>query len=82
MIVFFIVPFCPYVLYAQLLATRVTWRWCMWIGLIYNALAFIGIAVSYFPVKYHARVAGARREIIKNIDFIGGLLSIAGFVLL
>lgn len=31
MVTFFIVPFCPYVLYSQLLSVHVTWRWGQWI---------------------------------------------------
>ena len=28
-----VVPFCPYVMYAQLYSTYSTWRWGMWISL-------------------------------------------------
>jgi predicted MFS family arabinose efflux permease len=78
----FILPFAPYVLYAQLLGEHVTWRWSMWLALIYNVVAFVGLAFSYFPHS-HTRAEGVRkRDVAKQVDFFGGFLSTGGIVLL
>jgi hypothetical protein len=92
-----ILPFCPYLLYAQLLSTYHTWRWGIWISLyarvyplvvianmcrMWNGLSFIGIAVLYFP-KSQTRVRGeAAKAILKEIDYTGGFFSIVGLTLL
>ncbi|EXJ70682.1 uncharacterized protein A1O5_05672 [Cladophialophora psammophila CBS 110553] len=76
-----ILPFAPYLLYAQLLAKHSTWRWGMWLCVIWNAVWFTGIAITYFP-KSQTRARGvSRRAVLKRIDYIGGLLSIIGLVL-
>ncbi|KIY02373.1 uncharacterized protein Z520_02511 [Fonsecaea multimorphosa CBS 102226] len=76
-----ILPFAPYLLYAQLLAKHATWRWGMWLCVIWNAVWFTGIAITYFP-KSQTRARGvSRRAALKRIDYIGGLLSIIGLVL-
>jgi MFS family permease len=80
-LVFTIVPFCPSVLYGQLIAYYSSWRY---IGLLCAVWAFIGLvltAVFYFPPP-PAHVNGStRREILGQIDFVGGLLSISGMIL-
>ncbi|KAF2497804.1 putative major facilitator superfamily transporter [Lophium mytilinum] len=77
----FILPFAPYVLYAQLLGEHATWRWSIWLALIYNAVALAGLAFSYFP-RSHLRAEGVRRrDLAREVDFFGGFLSTAGIVL-
>ena len=77
----FVFPFTPYVLYSELLSTHHTWRWGIWISLIYNAVTAVGLAVTYFPVA-HVRAEGlTTMQILKRIDFIGGALSIIGLTL-
>lgn len=77
----FVFPFTPYVMYAQLLSTRATWRWGPWISLIYNGITLIGLAVTYFP-HAHVRAEGlSRSTILKRIDFLGAFLSIVGLTL-
>ena len=49
---------------------------------IYNVVAFIGIAVFYFPEKHHKALPGSKWDILKKVDFVGALLSIAGVTLL
>jgi MFS family permease len=76
-----IIPFAPYLLYAQLLSTYYTWRWGLWITLIWNALAFIGVSTTYFP-KSHPRMEGfTKRKILAQIDYIGAVLSITGITI-
>jgi hypothetical protein len=78
----FIIPFTPYVLYSQLLSVHATWRWSMWITLIYNGLVFLGIATTYFP-QAHPRAEGfSKRKILSEIDYIGAALSIVGITIL
>ncbi|KIW37708.1 uncharacterized protein PV06_10339 [Exophiala oligosperma] len=81
-VTFTIIPFAPNVLYAQLYASHSTWRWGAWIALIINGIVTVGLIFTYFP-KAHPRTQGqSKRQIIKDIDYIGGLLSITGLTLL
>ncbi|KIW45798.1 uncharacterized protein PV06_04152 [Exophiala oligosperma] len=75
-------PFGPYPLYCQLLSTRATWRWGIWMVLIFQGIALLGAALLYFPSKHSRLVGLARKDVIKNIDYVGGLLSLAGLTLL
>ncbi|KAG8165566.1 hypothetical protein KVR01_004118 [Diaporthe batatas] len=80
-LVFTIVPFCPSVLYGQLIAYYSSWRW---IGFLCAVWAFIGLvltAVFYFPPAPANLNATTRREILRQIDVVGGLLSISGMIL-
>ncbi|KXS97771.1 hypothetical protein AC579_8823 [Pseudocercospora musae] len=80
----FVLPFCPYVMYTELFTTRGshrTWRWGIWISLIYNAITLVGLAVFYFP-HAHVRAEGMRfQQVLKRIDYVGGFLSITGLTL-
>ncbi|KAF1352677.1 hypothetical protein EJ07DRAFT_168801 [Lizonia empirigonia] len=80
----FVLPFCPYLLYVELWSHRdltVGWRWGPWVSLIYNGIVGIGLLLSYFP-KAHTRADGfSRRDILKKIDYVGGVLSIMGLTL-
>lgn len=81
MLVFTIVPFCPSVLWAQLIASNSTWRY---VGLFCGLWAFLGLlmtAVFYFPPPRVNANGLSRGEILKQIDFIGGFLSISGMIL-
>ncbi|PMD32629.1 putative major facilitator superfamily transporter [Hyaloscypha variabilis F] len=82
-IVCFLAPMTPYVLYSQLLSTRTSqgWRWCLWIALIYNAFAMVGILAFYFPERHHQGYQGPKMDIIRKIDYLGAFLSIAGVTL-
>jgi MFS family permease len=77
----FVLPFTPYLLYAQLLSTYHTWRWGIWICLIWNGIWFAGILVLYFPQSQTRAKGAAAREILGKIDYVGGFLSITGLVL-
>ncbi|KAK3717409.1 hypothetical protein LTR37_005798 [Vermiconidia calcicola] len=77
----FVLPFCPYVIYSELLCTRASWRWGAWISLIYNAITTVGLLFTYFP-HAHVRAEGmSTMDVIKRIDFVGGGLSIIGLTL-
>jgi hypothetical protein len=80
-LVFTIVPFCPSVLWAQLIAYHSTWRY---VGLFCGLWAFIGLMMTaffYFPPPRVNSMGLSRREIIAQIDFVGGFLSIVGMIL-
>jgi hypothetical protein len=80
-LVFTIVPFCPSVLWAQLIAFHSNWRY---VGLFCGLWAFIGLVMTtifYFPPPRINSSGLSRREIIQRIDFVGGFLSISGMIL-
>lgn len=80
-LVFTILPFCPAVLWAQLIAYHSTWRW---IGLIYAVWAFIGLLLTacfYFPPPRVNSGSLSRREVLARVDWVGGVLSISGMIL-
>jgi Major Facilitator Superfamily len=80
-LVFTIVPFCPSVLWAQLIAAHSSWRY---VGLLCGLWAFIGLvmtAIFYFPPPRVNSTGLTNREIIAQIDWVGGFLSISGTIL-
>ena len=79
-LVFTIIPFCPSVLWAQLIASHSTWRNC---GALCGAWAAVGLimtAIFYFPPPRVNSKGLTRMEVFKQIDFVGGLLSISGMI--
>ncbi|OOQ88867.1 putative major facilitator superfamily transporter [Penicillium brasilianum] len=80
LMVTFLLPFTPYVLYAQLLSYYHTWRWIIWLSLIYNGLVFLGILTTYFP-KRQDDLDDARKATFRDIDSVGAALSIVGITL-
>jgi hypothetical protein len=80
-LVFSIIPFCPSVLWAQLIAYHSTWRY---VGLFCALWAFIGLVMTvifYFPPPRSNSTGLSNRQIIAQIDFVGGFLSISGMIL-
>lgn len=80
-LVFTIIPFCPSVLWAQLIAFHSSWRW---IGLWCGIWAFIGLvltAIFYHPPPRVNSQGMSRKEILAEIDYIGGFLSVSGMLL-
>jgi MFS family permease len=80
-LVFSIIPFCPSVLWGQLIASHSSWRY---VGLFCGLWAAVGLvmtAVFYYPPPRVNSSGLSRREIIKQIDFVGGFLSISGMIL-
>ncbi|KAH8800637.1 fungal trichothecene efflux pump [Xylogone sp. PMI_703] len=80
-LVFTIVPFCPSVLWGQLIASTVGWRYC---ALLCGVWAFIGLAMTaifHFPLPRINSLGLSRMETISQMDYIGGFLSIAGLLL-
>lgn len=80
-LIFTIVPFCPSVLWAQLIAYHSNWRY---IGLLCGVWAAIGTIMTfifYFPPARVNSTGLSNKDIISRIDFVGGFLSIVGMIL-
>ena len=80
-LVFTILPFCPSVLWAQLIASRHGWRYC---GALCGAWAAFGLLMTlifYHPPPRVNSQGLSRTQVLKQIDFVGGFLSISGMLL-
>jgi len=80
-LIFTILPFCPSVLWAQLIAYHGNWRY---VGLLCGVWAAIGTIMTfvfYFPPPRVNSTGLTRKEIIAQVDFVGGFLSISGMIL-
>jgi MFS family permease len=80
-LIFTIIPFCPSVLWAQLIASHSSWRW---IGLWCGIWAFIGLVLTvvfYHPPPRVNSLGMSRKQILSEIDYVGGFLSVGGMIL-
>ncbi len=80
-LVFTIIPFCPSVLWAQLIASHSTWRYCGAFCAAWAAIGLIMTIIFYFPPPRVNSQGLSKREVISQIDFVGGALSIPGMLL-
>ncbi|GAM89682.1 hypothetical protein ANO11243_077210 [Dothideomycetidae sp. 11243] len=80
-LIFTIAPFCPSVLYGQLIAAYSSWRYVGLVCGIWTAIGLILTVVFYFPPPRVNSNGMTNKEILGQIDFLGGFLSIGGFVL-
>tara|TARA_R110002060_G_scaffold15999_5_gene22257 strand:+ start:750 stop:1172 length:423 start_codon:yes stop_codon:yes gene_type:complete len=80
-LIFTILPFCPSVLWAQLIAHNGGWRYCGLLCGVWVAIGFFMTLFFYFPPPRVNSKGLTKREIISQIDFVGGLLSISGMIL-
>jgi MFS family permease len=74
-----ILPFCPAVLYAQLVTDASTWRW---VGVIIGGWSFVGLVLTsafYWPPP--RQIGFTRSELLQRIDYVGAFLSAAGVTL-
>lgn len=81
LVVFSILPFCPSILYAQLITAASSWRY---VGLLCGLWAFLGFIITllfYFPPPRQNSQGYSKKKILSRIDFVGGLLSISGSLL-
>ncbi|KAJ9638267.1 hypothetical protein H2201_008867 [Coniosporium apollinis] len=79
-LIFTIVPFCPSVLWAQLIAAHTSWRYCVLFCGLWALVGLLGTAFFYFPPPRPNARGLSRKEIIMEIDFVGGFLSISGMI--
>lgn len=75
-----IVPFCPSVLWAQLIAYHTHWRYVGAFCAAWSAFGLLITVLFYFPPPRVNSVGLSRKEIIGRIDFVGGFLSITGLI--
>ncbi|KAF6219614.1 hypothetical protein HO133_004083 [Letharia lupina] len=80
-LIFTIVPFCPSVLWAQLIAAHAGWRYCGVLCGVWAAVGLILTIIFYFPPPRVNSQGLSRMEVFKQIDFVGGFLSISGMLL-
>lgn len=77
-----ILPWCPSVMWGQLIAANAHWRY---VGVMIIAYTAVGLAVVFFFYSPPPRVNSASlsgKETVSRIDFVGGLTSITGIILL
>ncbi|KAL9094913.1 MAG: hypothetical protein Q9165_002863 [Trypethelium subeluteriae] len=80
-IILTIIPYCPSVLYAQLISVYASWRFIgLWTGL-WNLIGLVLIAIFYWPPPRPNAGGLTRWQIAERLDYIGGLLSAAGLTL-
>ncbi|OQU95521.1 hypothetical protein CLAIMM_01709 [Cladophialophora immunda] len=80
-LIFTIVPFLPSGLYAQMIASHAGWRYNGIIICVWNGLGLIITALFYFPPPRINSKGKSKLEVLREIDYIGGFLSISGMVL-
>lgn len=80
-LIFTILPFAPSVLWGQLIASHSSWRYCGALCGAWAAVGFIMTAIFYFPPPRVNSQGLTRKEILSQIDYVGGFLSISGMLL-
>ncbi|KAG8629479.1 hypothetical protein KVT40_003344 [Elsinoe batatas] len=80
-LVFTIIPFCPSVLYGQLISHYANWRYVGLVCGVWAAIGFLFTAIFYHPPPRPNSAGLSKMEIIKSIDYLGGFLSIGGLIL-
>ncbi|OAP56919.1 hypothetical protein AYL99_09031 [Fonsecaea erecta] len=80
-LVFTIIPFCPSVLWGQLIASHAGWRYCTLLCGLWACVGFVGTLIFYFPPPRPNSRGLTKKEIIGEIDFVGGFLSVTGMIL-
>ena len=80
-LVFTIIPFCPSVLWGQLIAANAGWRYCGALCGAWAAVGFFGTLFFYFPPPRPNSRGLTKKQILGEIDYVGGLLSVSGMIL-
>ncbi|MCJ1266257.1 hypothetical protein MMC22_006140 [Lobaria immixta] len=80
-LIFTILPFTPSVLWGQLIASHSSWRYCGALCGAWAAVGFIMTAIFYFPPPRVNSQGLTKKEILGQIDYVGGFLSISGMLL-
>ena len=77
-VVFTILPFCPSVVYAQLIARASNWRY---VGIPVGIWNFLGLVLCTFFYKDPPRIREySKRDVLGQVDYVGGFLSITGIL--
>ena len=80
-LIFTILPFCPSVLWGQLIASYGSWRYVGLLCAVWALVGLVGTIIFYHPPPRLNAAGLSRREVLGRIDFIGGFLSIVGLLL-
>ncbi|MCJ1343104.1 hypothetical protein MMC31_001295 [Peltigera leucophlebia] len=80
-LVFTILPFTPSVLWGQLIAVHAGWRYCGALCGVWAAAGFMMTLLFYFPPPRVNSQGLTSRQILGQVDYVGGLLSISGMIL-
>lgn len=80
-LIFTIVPFCPSVLWAQLISSHSGWRYVGAFCGAWNGFGLLITGLFYFPPPRVNSEGLSRRDIISRVDYVGGFLSIVGLIL-
>lgn len=71
-----ILPFCPSVVYAQLIARASNWRY---VGIPVGVWNFLGLILCTFFYKDPPRIREySKKDVVRQVDYVGGFLSITG----
>ncbi|RMZ89171.1 hypothetical protein DV736_g3598, partial [Chaetothyriales sp. CBS 134916] len=77
-VVFTILPFCPSPLWAQLITKESNWRFN---GYLIGAWNVIGLILVLLCYKEPIRKQRPAKEIVREVDYVGGFFSTVGIVL-
>lgn len=77
-IVFTIVPFAPSVLYAQLITRASNWRYVSIFISVWNFIGLLLVSFCYSEPPRSNSKGYTKMQILRRVDYIGGLLSIGG----
>lgn len=77
-VVFTILPFCPSPLWAQFIAKESNWRFNGFLIGAWNIVGLILVLVGYKDPAQRPRPA---KEILGEVDYIGGFFSVGGVTL-
>lgn len=77
-----VLPFCASVLWAQLIAHYANWRYVGLVTSVWSFLALLCLACFYFPPPRVNSAGLSRSQILRRVDYVGGVLSVLGIVLL
>ena len=80
-LIFTIVPFCPGVLWAQLITAHAGWRYCGLLCGVWGAIGLFMTLFFYFPPPRVNSQGLTKRQVFNQIDFVGGFLSISGMLI-
>jgi len=80
-LIFTIIPFCPSVLWAQLIAYHSSWRYIGIVCGIWAGLGTLLVLFFYFPPPRLNSKGMTNKQILREIDWLGGFLSISGSVM-
>lgn len=81
LLIFTLLPFCPSVVWSQLIAAHGSWRWVGLVCGVWNFIGLLFVVFFYFPPPRTNSSGLTNRQIIAQIDFVGGFLSIGGIIL-